>query len=415
MAGRLCTRWKRTRRRTKALVGFLAAGVVLAVIAPFGEEIYDHFFRPPYRMSVERNPDRISTRMGERAGDSAGYLVLDQTIGEIEPPPTRQDKCSNRYEWAKKQYGAVDADRTAFRITLEGLKDEQVQLYDMEVRRLAVRPPPTEGVHLACPGLGGSVDVKNVSIALDQDPPEVTVTDASEQITQLLFAVGKGESDVFDVTAFATECDCEWELTLLLRHGGKEFPERVGPLRTVSSLHLPTFHWVDGDWFNIDAEPPQPQAPPATPIGLDACKLLTRDEAAAFLGGTVGQPSVVTTYTRGAGDVPVHHSLCTFPSDRPPPPDANPSGLTDSVSIIHEVAASLDDAVRTYDGLLAEFGRGSRGEVLPGIGDVAAEFDGVVVARRGSDILQVQVSANDRELMARAGELAATVAQRLWQ
>lgn len=404
---------KTISRRTMAVIAFVALAIVSAFYSSLGQDIYDRL-KPAYRISVERNPDRISTMEGGRAGDGTGYLVVDKTIGEIEPPPLRQNECGDRYQWAKDRYQAIDATSTIFRITLEALKDEQVQLYDMEVRRLAVRPSPTKGVHLACPGRGGSVETKTVSIALDEDAPEVTVTDASDKTIPLFFSVKKGELDVFDVTALAFECDCSWELILLLRNGDKTFRERIGPFQTASSLQVPTFHWVNGDWFDIDTAAQQPVAPPPTPTGLDACSLLTSEEAAAFLGSTARAPSGGTTYTNGAGNVMVHHSTCTFVSVRPPPPDADPPGLTDSVTIVEEVAMSPDDAARVYEALLAGFGQRSSGAAVSGIADAATEFDGVLVARRGNVILQVQVGVNDKALSAGADGLARIVAQRVW-
>lgn len=410
MAKRVRTWLKTGRTGIKVLFLFVAGAMVTTLIGLAASDWYEDR-KAPYVLSVERNPDRISIATGS-AGDAMTYVIVGKSIGEIEPPPHDENSCSGRYAWAKDRYDAVDADSTPARITLEGRKEEQVQLFDVEVKRLEVKEAPRSGVHLACPGKGAQPDVRTLSVELDRRSPAVTATDTSGKPIPLLFTVKKGESEVFDLTAFTTDCDCEWEVILRLRHGQKVYEESLGPFRTASSLQVTTYHWADGDWVDIDGSA---SAAPVQLPNVDACALLTRDEASAFLSAPSGAPSGGTSDSNGASGVAVRISTCSFALDDPPPPGANPTGLVDSVTVFHEAAATPADGEREYEALLEGFRRQASGRSVDGFGDEATVFDGILVARRGNEIIQVQVSATHQALMRRVVELARTVVGRAWR
>lgn len=369
--------------------------------------------KPAYVLIVEKNPDRISIATGT-VGDSAGYVVTGRSIGEIGPPPIRDNVCQGRYEWATERYQAADADSSTARITLEGRKDEEVQLYDVDIEKLAEDKLPRSGLHLACPGQGGKPDIRRLDVDLDDPSLAVRASDASGAIP-LLFTVEKGGSEVIDVSATTAACDCLWEATLHLRSGDREFTERVGPFHTVASIELPTYHWIDGDWLDIDGDPAPIEAPPPPPA-VAACELITREEAAAFLRSGVREPTGGPSQpTQGASGATVQLSMCSFASDREADPDADPQGLIDSITVFYGAAASPEDADEEYEALLEGFGRQATGRPAHGFGEEATIFDGVLVARFGREILQVQVSASDPALMRRVDGLADVVAARAWR
>lgn len=212
--------WSRTGKGAKGAVIFVAAAVVTAAVGATVAIMVEER-KPAFRVSVEKDPDLISISTGH-VGDAATYLVFNKTIGEIGPPPARVDSCSDRYRWAKDNYQAVDADSTSFRVTLEGRKDEQVQVSDIEVKLLDSKTAPREeAVHLACPGQGAQPNITTVGVDLDQPAPTASATNRSGEAIPLLFTVKKGESEIFDVNAFTARCDCEWEITFVLRQGKK--------------------------------------------------------------------------------------------------------------------------------------------------------------------------------------------------
>lgn len=179
-------------------------------------------------------------------------------------------------------------------------------------------------------------------------------------------------------------------------------------------MNVPTYHWVSGDWVAIDATSSSPPAAPPPPPGMDACRLLSELEVVNFLGSPVTRPATgPPTYTNGPVG-PLHNSTCSFGSEKTPPSNANPPGLVDSVTVVHESAPSPEAAERHYQALVEAFGRQSPRRGVQGVGDEAAAFEGVVVARRGSDVMQVQVSANDKTLVAGVEDLALVAAARLW-
>jgi hypothetical protein len=226
-------RWlKRWFGSGKRAIKFLMLAVVPAAVGAIVTLVINQLSEgPPYRVTVQSNPDQITIPTGS-AGDAQGYVVTDKTIGEIPPPPNATNTCSGRYRWAKRRLNAIDADGTTIRIRLDGRTDLPVHILNVEVQMVASRPAPTEGLHLTCPGQGALPDIRTLNVDLDQPAPRAAAMDSSGNAIPVAFTVKKGESETFDLNAHTNNCDCEWKVVLSMEHDGEKFTEERGPFRT---------------------------------------------------------------------------------------------------------------------------------------------------------------------------------------
>jgi hypothetical protein len=108
----------RTLSRMPTWLQAATAIVATAVLGGIGTLAYTTIhdaFADKFRVTVETNPDRITTKTGAISGS---YVVAKpiQAIGE---PPNNANTCVGRYEWAHG-LGGIDADSTSARVTVEG-------------------------------------------------------------------------------------------------------------------------------------------------------------------------------------------------------------------------------------------------------------------------------------------------------
>lgn len=400
---------ERSGRATARKAVVWVAGVV--VTAWVGLLVTDWWqSREPYDIETETNPDKIATKQGY-LGDSSYYLIPGKTIGQIPEPPLDRDVCSGRYLWASK-LGGLDANRTPFRFSVESRSDSEVRILDLKVRRVERADPPVDGVELGCPGQGARPEIRSVTVDLDEPSPRARIEDANGVEIEPVFTLTNGQSETFEVTGLATTCDCTWELVVAVRHEGALKEEVVGRFRTVSASKLPTYHWVDGDWVNIDAG--SSQAPYlSAPARVDACALLDAGVAASILGEPVGQVNGGgATPGPGASRRPMSISTCSAASEQVA--DLS-TGMHHTFAVLLHTAGSLDDAVAEYHALVEAFAREARQQrELTGFGEAATSFEGVVVARAGNEVLVAQVNSPNPEVASRVEAFAKDVVTRAW-
>jgi hypothetical protein len=176
---------------------------------------------------------------------------------------------------------------------------------------------------------------------------------------------------------------------------------------------LRSYEWRSGDWVDIDQLTSRQWAP-TIPGELAACNLLRSEEASSFLGASVSEPAGGTTESQGAAEIPLRISQCTFATEGPPAGEQKSQGLISSLTLFYEAAPSEEDARREYEALVETFGRQSTGRSAEGFGEEAVEFNGLLVARRSNEIIQVQISSRDTTLLGRVLEVARVVIPRAW-
>ncbi|BCJ65726.1 hypothetical protein GCM10009779_02310 [Polymorphospora rubra] len=390
-----------------AIVGATATAIVGKVQSAVADD---------YRVTVESNPDRITSR----TGPIGGSYVVAKPIQDIGEPPIKENSCVGRYDWAYAM-GGVDADSTAARVIIEGLTETVVHIDGISATVLETAAPSL-GSNLTCRGRGEQPNVRYVTIDLDTNPPTVLTYDASGMAVPFVFTVSKGQSEVLDISATTNKCTCSWQVTLRLSIEGKAENYTVQargkrPFKTTSSANAKWYQWVGGTWVEQrtgpdEAEPtPDPNELPG-PIA-DVC-LLASPHVAAVLNKPHRTQRDAEAIRPGPGGNLLRHSGCTFVADTPAP-TASPTGetLIDSVNVWLDGAKTDPVAKTEFDVFAKNYSLNGPSQALPGVAQDAVLFDGVFLVRTGRLLLTVQISTDSRELQERTRALGEAVFKEL--
>lgn len=382
--------WLRRRKAVGSLVTAFVVAVLGTVGAMFGAAVID-WLTDDYRITVEDNPDQLSTATGPRGG---AYIV-PVSIEDVGDPPNQNNSCVGRYEWARDLDG-IDADTTFLRLTVAAVGDHDVRITGF-APRIVERSSPAIGTHLSYPGRGEQPEVRSVGVDLDADPPGVSVTDENGVPIETTFDVRGEQRETFEVTVNTMTCDCSWELDVHLVVDGEDRVETVRrsdgePFRTSGSGNARSYRFVDGAWRaeeetgedGLDGSEPAPPAP------VDACELLDTPTIASLLQqGVTPQPLGPVT-SPGLSENLLTETRCSWAGSASPGRNSEAdSGVLDSVEVSVD---QFNDEDRAAEELQA------RRPMYPGLED--ATFDGadegyagagVAVARVGSLLVTVNV------------------------
>jgi hypothetical protein len=397
-----------------------AAIIVTGVLAAVGTLVYNTIhdaFTDKFRVTVESNPDRITTRTGALGGS----YVIAKSIQSIGAPPNKANNCIGRYDWAHS-IGGIDADSTSARVTIEGTTDNVVQIKGIAPKIIS-SSPPSVGSHLTCPGRGGSPEVRSVAIDLDAKPPTALTVDKTGAVVPFFFTVNKGQTETFDISAITAKCDCEWNVEISVNVDGKDetftiMAKGSRNFRTTSSLDAKMYQWIDGRWTDVATAPQLPQ-PSAAPEDLpksvpDVCRYAA-PLAVPLLAAPVKTSTDAASVRLGAAQIPLRHSGCSYFSQVPPPSPLPPNGtLSDSVTVWLDGAKDGDGAKKELQALVAGYSSNHPPmKIDEPRADEAYLFPGVFVASKGRLILTVQVSSARKSFEGNARTLGHTLLERV--
>ncbi|MFI1015147.1 helix-turn-helix domain-containing protein [Streptomyces sp. NPDC020965] len=186
-------------------------------------------------------------------GCQHSYLI-DRAPSAVPPPPAESDAES----WSRS-LGALHADETAVRITVQGRNDEAVVLQSLRVRVAAKRPPQARNVYRMSLGCGGSITPRMFDVDLDGPRPiarSVAGSDSGVPIPAVSFPyrVSVRDPEVLLVTGRTAGCDCDWYLELKWSSGDRSGVVRIDddgrPFRTSGGPGRPTYEYdtITGRW-----------------------------------------------------------------------------------------------------------------------------------------------------------------------
>jgi len=395
--------WSRAPGQTRVIVGFaitaLVGSLVAVAIAKAQSALADD-----YRITVETNPDRISTR----SGPIGGSYVVSTPIQDIGEPPNRQNNCIGRYEWAHS-IGGIDADSTTARVTIDGLTEKTVHIDGISASVIE-STSPSVGSNLTCPGRGEQPNIRSVLIDLDTNPPAIFTTDASGKATPFAFTVSKGQSEIINISATTNRCTCSWQATLSLSVDGEVQFYTVQapggkPFRTTASINAMWYQFIGGRWVE-QRSGPDPAEPTPSPNEIpgpiaDICDLAT-PHADSALQRKFSTQHDSESVRPGPGGNLLRHNGCTFVVDAQAP-TATPTGkmLVDSMTVWLDGAKTDQLAKAEFDAFVKGYSLNGPGQSLPEIAQDAILFDGVFIARSGRLLLTVQISATSKDVQSR--------------
>ncbi len=207
MRRRQLTKWLKT------VPGIAGAAIVTALVGALiayfvPKWLDDATGHNGIKVSVETNPAEIDTF------NDLGQAVIVPNGETIDGSPGAG--CGGFADWSKR-VGAVRAGRTDIRLIVQGVGD-QIAITGFRAD-VTERREPLSGTGVRCPSAGAG-PVRSVVIDLDEPDPTGEVKGSEDG--SLYFKVGPNETEVFDVTAWTTECYCKWRLELVTTQDGEQ-------------------------------------------------------------------------------------------------------------------------------------------------------------------------------------------------
>lgn len=391
--------------------GGLVTAFVLAVVTALGTIVATgliDLFKDDYQITVEDNPDEVSTATGPRGGS----YIVPIPIEDVGPPPNGMNNCVDRYEWAH-DLGGFDADRTFLRLTVAAVGDHDVRIDGFEPR-VVDDSSPAVGAHLTCPGRGEQPEVRSVSVDLDAEPPSASVTDENGLLLEPPFDVRGDERETFEVSALTVDCDCAWELDVHLILDGEHRTETVRrsdgePFRTSASGGARSYQFIDGEWQSQGetGDGGLPSDEPIPPAPVNACELLDTATLAALLQQGLSQEATTPVPAVGPSEHVFTETRCSWLGSKSSGPDPSSAAL-DSVELVLDQFNDEDAAAEEFAARLPMYS-GSAATTIAGA-DEAAASDGLVIARVGSLLVTVNVLYEPAEAARLAERFASDVA-----
>ncbi|MEV1048135.1 helix-turn-helix domain-containing protein [Streptomyces sp. NPDC049916] len=182
-------------------------------------------------------------------GCDHSYL-LDRAPSAVPPPPVEADAGA----WATA-LGAVHADETGVRITVQGRDQRAVVLEALRIRVVERRSPAPGQVYRMSSGCGGSLTPRMFDVDLDVPRPvahSVPGNDSGVPIEAIAFPyrVSSSDPEILLVTGRTVGCDCDWFAELTWSSGGRSGTVRVDddgrPFRTSGSRGRPVHDYDTG-------------------------------------------------------------------------------------------------------------------------------------------------------------------------
>jgi hypothetical protein len=218
-----------------ALIGFLIAwlqrsdGSETAGGSPAGEIDSTSPPEDPLAVSVRVSDDHCTAWFGPGSVEEIEFTSS---------PPVDADGVS-RWLGHPAAEGGAPASPQGFFFTVQGRTEADVVLTGIEVHVEERRPAPL-GVVLD-EDCGDAGAFRWLGVNLDPDPPEIrsyfsesladpadpTVTEDELQPVRFPYHVSAAEAEVFSVTAYALDCDCDWWIELSWASMGRSGSTRV--------------------------------------------------------------------------------------------------------------------------------------------------------------------------------------------
>ncbi|MFE7869037.1 hypothetical protein ACFUYE_01635 [Micromonospora humida] len=195
------------------VLGTALAALLGAVTSIYATRWVDDLDPQVVAVHVVANPATVDTW-----GTAEFAMVLPKDARPSDDPPVG---CATLIDWARA-LGAVDHQVSRVRVVVQGAGDQGVLIDNLRARviRRSQTPEPS-GVQLRCGGQQGAAEPRDVEMDLDAPQPAARYRTLIEGRRPLFgFTLAKGETEVFDLTAFTTGT-VEWTLELDLVAAGK--------------------------------------------------------------------------------------------------------------------------------------------------------------------------------------------------
>jgi hypothetical protein len=208
---------------------------------------------PPLAMAVAYDQNHV-----DNGAPSCMNWIFKRPLSSIPVPPD-----NNVDETWAHRFGGVDQSVTNFKITVQGLTPNAVQLIDFRVVNV-VREPAISGIDIVG-SCGGESEEAGFAIALGSNPPTVTrLSSLDNGIAKAIpfpFVVSNTDIQQFQVTAIdhlkpgQRGCDClvKWRLALDWSYEGKTGTSVIDDngrafqtLFLTGRYFLPGVSWTDG-------------------------------------------------------------------------------------------------------------------------------------------------------------------------
>lgn len=159
------------------------------------------------------------------------------------------DICNGFHEWGRR-LGGADVNATHIRLIVQGATSSAVIITGLSARVLNHKA--VNGRTVECATSQGEAQIRTLAINLDSRNTSASYL-AHGKRSPFGFTLGKGETEVFDITASTSKADMlEWSLLLHFTVDGKEqsieMRDRGVPFRTVARHKGQLYVWV-GHWI----------------------------------------------------------------------------------------------------------------------------------------------------------------------
>ncbi|BDT86446.1 hypothetical protein FMUAM8_22100 [Nocardia cyriacigeorgica] len=163
------------------------------------------------------------------------------------PDPSEMD-----YTWAHAA-GGIDLNETYMKLSIQGRSSDAVNIQSMRVIEVSRTPMDAETAVLDEP-CGGSTNVRNFTIILNDSPPRISYNNGMS----FAFTVSNTEIEQFDIKATfdpRAACDCivNWKLAVewssMGQHHSTTIDNDGAPFQTATTANsLPTYTVNNGKW-----------------------------------------------------------------------------------------------------------------------------------------------------------------------
>ena len=255
----VCSRVTSPSKSNWANVEILSS-VVLLIIGAIVGWAGNHFLPLLWRRLTGRGAVDIHVETdpgvflaGDPNWDAFGYLI-PTPLSDLGPPPSHT--CRDWHAWATKQ-GGTPAGWSRVRLTLSGHLDATVLVDRLSVQ-IRKRRPHGDGLYVLCRTGGADAVPRGFSVDLDRDPPWVSHVDTSGEPIHapLAISVAKGEVEIFEIEARATEGVVEWtaELAIVVNGKRKVVPVTDGRSGFVTggTRGFSPYEWSGTEWQEVN-------------------------------------------------------------------------------------------------------------------------------------------------------------------
>jgi hypothetical protein len=249
-AGRGQTLREWARERKAWLMAALAAAVAASISAVVVDAVQSGVAtitgpREPFGWTISAAPGATK--------DTCGQHLVNRPPAQMRVDHSADVRLGGAW-W--RSLGAVDADATDLRITVQGHTSKAVVLHGFKVK-VTKRSMPLAANAYDLGELnpcGEGVSPRGFAIELDAPQPRARALPGPtpQPAVDFPYRISESDPEVFEVTATTARCDCSWHLELdwssdgvsgtsVITVAGRDF-------RTSSSAGRPRYEYRDGGW-----------------------------------------------------------------------------------------------------------------------------------------------------------------------